>query len=350
MKPDLQRLDCQIIEVLPFDTEFEIIFDTSISKSLSEPVKMTYQTAKPFEIKEIVLQKATELCIYATANIDYTGSGMTTNPKSLIRSIGYNAENYNYITQRSAKICPEKSGLVASVAEVRLNGNAQYDFTFTTDLKDVYGTSLKAPYTKNGVMSPALLKTDEYLYFMPEKQIQVIPLEAPIVLPLQTVNLDTINLEVCSLSESGYANYVTKQYDTNYTPDCVKKTNKKIPLKNGKWNLTTQKIDLATDVLDGSLTGNILLVRGSADDNWYHQWPEQRDFKVVYLRSNLALMMESSEKKTIVFATDFTGKILPKDLTFAGYQSHPECDTSWTSSLKYNAEKNYYETPTSGCV
>lgn len=317
MKPDLQRLDCQIAEVLPFDTEFEIIFDTSISKSLFEPVKMPYQTAKQFEIKELVLQKATELCIYATANIAYSGSGIITNPKSLIRSIGYNAENYNYITQSSTKICPEKSGLVASVAEVRLNGNTQYDFTLNSDLKDVYGTSLKAPYIKNGVTSPALLKTDEYLYFMPEKQTQVIPLDAPIVLPLQTVNLDSINLEVCSLSESGYAEYVLQQYNNNYVPDCIKKTNKKIPLKNGKWNLTTQKVDLATDVLDGNLSGNILLVRGSADGNWYHEWPEQRDFKVVYVRSNLALMMENSEKKTIVFATDFSGKTLPKDLTFA---------------------------------
>jgi len=185
---------------------------------------------------------------------------------------------------------------------------------------------------------------------MPEKQIQVIPSEAPIVLPLQSVNLDTVNIEVCSLSESEYSNYLIKQYDINFNPNCLQKTIKNVPLKNGKWNLTSQKIDLASDVLSGSLVGNILLVRGSADTEWNHSWPEQRDFRVVYLRSNLALMMETSDKETIVFATDYTGKILPQDLKFEGYSSYPGCDTSWVSKLKYNAKKSYYEAPTSGCI
>jgi hypothetical protein len=148
MKPDLQRLDCQIAEVLPFDTEFEIIFDTAISKSLAEPVKMKFQTAKSFEIKEIVLQKATELCIYATASINYTGSGMTTSPKSLIRGITENSyADYSY-GKESRKICPEKPGLVASIAQVRLDGKAKYDFEFTKELQDVYGTSLQVGYSK----------------------------------------------------------------------------------------------------------------------------------------------------------------------------------------------------------
>jgi uncharacterized protein YfaS (alpha-2-macroglobulin family) len=185
---------------------------------------------------------------------------------------------------------------------------------------------------------------------MPEKQIQVIPTEAPIVLPLQSVNLDAIHIEVCTLSEAEYSNYLIKQYDNKYNPDCLQKTTKKVPLKNGKWNLTTQKIDLASDVFGGNLKGNILLVRGSADMDWSHNWPEQRDFRVVYLRSNLALMMETSDKKTIVFATDYTGKVLPQDLKFTGHPSYPGCDTSWVSKLKYNASKSYYEAPVNGCV
>lgn len=100
---------------------------------------------------------------------------------------------------------------------------------------------------------------------MPEKRQQVIPMDAPIVLPLQTINLDAINIEICSLSPQAYSWYLFHRY--TYIPACIDTITKKIPLKNGKWKLTTQKIDLATDVLSGSLTGNILLVRGSADTN-----------------------------------------------------------------------------------
>lgn len=150
IQPDLQRLDCQIVEVLPFDTEFEIIFDVLISKSLSEPVKMTYHTAKQFEIHDIVLEQATQLCIYTTTSINYTGSGVSTNPKSITRNIGYNTDIYEQRGNESIrrKTCPEKSGQVVNVAEVRLDGKTKYDFHFDTNLKDMYGTSLKVPYAK----------------------------------------------------------------------------------------------------------------------------------------------------------------------------------------------------------
>ncbi len=351
MKPNLQEIDCQVEGVLPFFTEFQLIFATSLTPSLSEPVKMTYTTSKPFEIFDVVLKKATEMCIYASANINYSGSGVTMDPQAKLRNIDYNPENYDYKKNSYTKTCEDRAGQVASLAEVRLNGKTKYDFAFDSDLRDVYGSNLKTPYTKKGLLSPALQKKDEYLYFMPDKSQQVIPLDAPIVLPIQSINLDSMNLQVCSMSPESYASYLSNgQYSNTYTPKCEKTTNKKIPLRNGKWNLTTQKIDLAADVFDGTLTGNILLVRGSADSDWKHEWPQQRDFQVVYLRTNLSLMMEQSDGKSIMFATDFDGKNLPKDLGFESYGNTPGCNTDWVKNLKFNEAKSYYESNDSnGC-
>lgn len=345
MKPDQQRLDCQINGTLPFSTEFELVFDTSLTPSLSEPVRMGYETPKPFEIYDIVLQKATEMCIYATANIDYTGSGVTISPQAKLRAIGYNTEVYDYRTNTSTKTCEYRAGQIASVAEVRLNGKTKYDFAFDADLRDYFGSHLKTAFSKKGMTAPALLKQDEYLYFMPEKRQQVIPLDAPVVLPLQTINLDSVNIQVCSLTPDSYAAFLNGQYNNEYTPKCETEVIKKVPLKNGKWNLTTQKIDLAADVLGGELPGNILLVRGSPDSSWHHDWPEQRDFQVVYLRTNLSLMLEQSENKTIVFATDFDGKTIPSDLRFESFRTHAECNGEWAKDIRFNAEKQYYETP-----
>jgi hypothetical protein len=179
---------------------------------------------------------------------------------------------------------------------------------------------------------------------MPEKPQQVIPLDAPLILPLQTINLDTVNIQVCSLTPESYATYLNRQYESGFVPKCESEVTKKVPLKNGKWNLTTQKIDIAADVLGGKLPGNILLVRGSADTSWKHDWPEQRDFQVIYLRTNLSLMLEQSENSTIVFASDFDGKILPNDLKFESLRTYENCNGDWAKSLKFNAEKKYYET------
>ena len=145
-KPNQQRLDCQINSMLPFATEFELVLDTSLTPSLSAPVKMPFETPKEFEIFDIVLQKATEMCIYATADISYHGSGVTITPQAKLRDITYNADNYDYRTNTSKRICAEKSGQIASVAEVRLNGKEKYDFAFDSDLRDVYGTALKKPF------------------------------------------------------------------------------------------------------------------------------------------------------------------------------------------------------------
>ena len=185
---------------------------------------------------------------------------------------------------------------------------------------------------------------------MPEKIHQVIPLDAPVILPIQSINLDNMNIQICSMKPEAYANNLSEQYSDSYIPTCESKIVKKIPLKNGKWNLTTQKIDLA-DVMSGSTLGNIVLVRGSADDKWRHDWPEQRDFQVTYIRSNLSLLLEQSEGKTIVFASDFDGKILPKDLKFEAFRTYFGCDTEWAKSLKFNEAKNYYESSSgNGCA
>jgi hypothetical protein len=160
MKSDLQRLDCQINDTLPYSTEFELVFDTILTPSLSEPVRIAYETPKPFEIYEIVLQKATEMCIYATANIDDTGSGVTISPQAKILTIGYNSENYNYRTNTSAKICPERTGQIVSVAEVRLDGKAKYGFTFNSDLRDYFGSPLKVVFSKKDMVAPPIRKQD----------------------------------------------------------------------------------------------------------------------------------------------------------------------------------------------
>jgi hypothetical protein len=47
-----------------------------------------------------------------------------------------------------------------------------------------------------------------------------------------------------------------------------------------------------------------------------------REFINVYIRSNLSLVLEEAENKSIIFASDFAGKDVLKDLKFEIYDQN----------------------------
>ncbi len=339
-KSNLRSLQCEPVSELIPDTLFDLVIDPSLSSGLKSQVRnRSYRTPPVFVIRDFVLKSATEACVYSTTEMLYSGSGIVFSPRAIIRSVGMNqyGDDGKYI-------CEDRSPLIAHLAAVRLDGNTNYDLNIAAGLNNVYGMPLASTFVKKGIKTPALKKQDEYLYFIPSKEYQVIPMDAPIILPIQTINLATVNVRVCSMDPSQYQKYTANRYTPGYTPTCSSELTKQVPLKNGKWNLTTQKIDLGSDVFGGApLPGNILLIQASPDSSWTHNYPEQRDFSVVYIRTNLSLTLETASNKSILFATDLAGKLPTSELQFETYG----CTTQITP--KYNAIQRYYESNTGFC-
>lgn len=75
---------------------------------------------------------------------------------------------------------------------------------------------------------------------------------------------------------------------------------------------------------------------------------EEREFRNVFARQNLSLMVENAANKTIVFASSFDGKTLPSNLTFEAYSLSNSSGKQEFNSLgaikaKWIAKSNTYE-------
>ncbi len=334
-RPNLRMVFCEPKESLVRNTPYDLVIEPRISSGLRTEIRKPVPTPPKFSIQTFDILSATEACVYSTTPIPYTSTGFVFTPAAKMRGIG--DAYYDY--EKKKEVCPPRPGLRAQVAQIRLDGNTQYELKIPASIQDIYGEPLETDFVKTKFQTPALTQKDEYLYFIPGKEIQTLPLSAPVVLPIQSVNVSDAYVRVCSLSPQSYAKYTSGvRYTSGYTPDCESEVTKRIALKNGKWNLTTQKIDISADVLGGApLPGNILLIRVSVDPiratdfTWY----QERAFTVTYVRTNLSLALESAENKNILLATTFDGVPVP-DLRF----EMPGCSLALP---KWNATKQYYE-------
>lgn len=176
---------------------------------------------------------------------------------------------------------------------------------------------------------------------MPDKEYQTIPSSAPVRLPLQTVNASKIFVEACAISPTELAAYQRENY--RFVPKCkTSAIQKTITTKDFGWNTSNIQLDLSDGFFpDNTYPGDIIFIRGSLDQGeWTHNWPEQRDFKVVYIRSNIALGIVSGTDKSIILATSYDGKNTPSDLAF----SFQGCMREAPKTLPiWNEGKQYYE-------
>ncbi len=186
-----------------------------------------------------------------------------------------------------------------------------------------------------------------YLYSSLNKPVQVIPNNLPIVLNLMSINTTSANVEVCEMNTAGYRDYLMNAYNKYYTPVCTRNLTKAVTLKNHYWNLTANKIDLEQDILGGVSTSPFVLARaaiGSFNQTSDGYMNSQREFRHVFIRSNLALTLENAKNTKILFAPSFDGKDLPSNLTFDTYARNNAYVLEPKSfPIKWNASKSYYE-------
>jgi MG2 domain/Alpha-2-macroglobulin bait region domain len=372
-KPNTKMLKCSIEQKLPTKTKYRLVIEQKVYTGLKQAWGQDMETPPDFVISDIVPASATEICVYSSTPLPAlyganAFTGITVSPKARLKEVS----SYVRYDNNGNTLCPSRAvsskmemkespkstnalekilqpptvasqqeeNLVASLIDIRMLGEKEYTLGFSTVFKDMYNNPLTKDYSKK-ILSPALKRKDSYVFFMPEKEYQTIPASAPIRLPLQTVNASQVFVEVCAISPSELASYQRENY--RYVPNCSKPAIKKaIQTKNLGWDTSSIQVDLSDGFFpDNTYPGDILFVRGSLDaDQWTHEWPEQRDFKGVYMRSNIALGIVSGNEKSIVFATEYDGKTVPSDVTF----SFQGCMRAAPADLpKWNKDKQYYE-------
>jgi hypothetical protein len=137
------------------------------------------------------------------------------------------------------------------------------------------------------------------------------------------------------------------QYSTRRSERCTKTYTKKLSLKNTFWNASSNKFDLAKDIMNAPLDATFYLVKANIDG--YTQKEDEyegaKDFAHLFIRSNLVMTLEHGSGKSYLFASSLDGKNLPSDLTFEVYRRpRGDEDTVRVSPpVKWISSKKLYE-------
>lgn len=178
--------------------------------------------------------------------------------------------------------------------------------------------------------------------------MNVIPDALPIVMNLQSINATEATVEVCEMGVGEYQNYIMHSYDAYFQPTCLNAAKKVLPLKNKNWYLSPNKFDVERDILGAKMKEKFILVRGSVSGNFQTAngyIDGEREFRNVFIRTNLSLAYERGANKQLLFASSLDGKVIPNNLTFDTYTSAGASFLPVNVSIKWNKDKQVYEMP-----
>ncbi|MDD3302064.1 MAG: MG2 domain-containing protein [Candidatus Gracilibacteria bacterium] len=348
-------------ENLKEGTSYTLIIKKGINLGLESDIVNNFKTSAVLEVKNFRFLSYSKSCLYLNNRI---GGDIWTNINNIVGTIpasktssivegeyidykdqlafgikSFAKSNLAKITDEqyiSKGYCPPaKDGESLYVLNTRLNPNSEYKIGIKTTFSDVYGSNLKNNFEQN-VKTGNIEDKDKYLYISLTKDVNLIPLNLPLVVNLQTINLDNIDINVCELDKDGYIDYVQNWWNEGYTPKCLKIHNRSLVVNNNHWNLTNNKFDIEKDIVGKKLDSNFVLVRGNAGG--------RNQFSNMFIRSNLNVTVESGSNKKLLFVTDFTGgKVSDLNLEFLSYDYNSGNVKVVRPNYKLNEKTGVYE-------
>lgn len=262
-------------------------------------------------------------------------------PKAIIRSIARDRQDYN--TQKYT--CPQKEWKMSYLLNFRLDPFRDYTVTIPKWLKDNYNNNLDKDYTYK-IKSWDIKESDKYIYSSFNKDINVIPKDAPAIINIQSINLTKANIEICEMDAIWYNDYILNSYADWFSPKCIKNTNKEVVLKNKNWLLSHNKFDIEKDIVWSTIESPIYLIRTKL--SWKNYITDGKSFGHIIVKTNLSLAYEESKNKHLIFATSLDGKETPNNLIFEWYNTVWNTVTNqWIVKAKWVENKKIYELPNS---
>lgn len=349
---------------LESDTKYKLIIKKDINLNLDDNLVREFSTSKKLQVVDYKFISYSKSCLYLNNKVEnvWTKSSefISTFPESKVSSISdyeyisyedqvsmgilntyYSKETYvwNKIVSDDKYIekwyCPQaKDWSTLYIINTRLNPNSEYKINVKNTLEDEFGNSLSSPFEKS-IKTWDIQEKDKYLYISLSKEINLIPTNLPLIVNLQTINLDNIDIDVCEMDKDWYIDYIQNRWSNYFSPKCIKNYNKNLLVKNNYWNLTNNKFDIENDIIWWKTNANYLLVR------WNAWWRNQ--FSNVFIRSDLNLTLESAKNKKLLFATDFKWNQV-KDLKLEFIKINYDATTGRSTNSIVNPKYNLNQT------
>jgi uncharacterized protein YfkK (UPF0435 family) len=268
------------------------------------------------QTREAKLINNRKICLYTNNQLyeTYNWDGETdpspakyfsTNPAS--KKITTSSRDNAYRDENTANRCPEaKQGEHLTVLNTKLIPNTKYELLTSKDLTDIYGQTLIKNSTRPFTSQP--VSEDDKQIFGP-KYINTYPGNVPIVSSRGTTNLENFTVEACAMNADQYANYLAKGFDSR---NCTTHTSSKQTTKNLNRELSTIQLDIEQDIFKKDINEHFIALNAKKN-------AQDRGTNNLYLVSDFSLFFEQGTNRSLLFATDYSGVIIP-DLQFDFYQ------------------------------
>ena len=357
-------------EKLDNNSTYLLTISKNINKYLKTDINKTFNTIDKLEVKDFIFIDYSKSCLYLSNEINnywkLWDNIFFTEPKTRKVSISdyeyipnnilgwkytywkskyssevkiKNKDKNSYLKEKWYCRKPNK-GEYLYVLNTRLNPNSKYKLIINNKFEDKYWNSLDKQIVKEW-KTWKILDKDKYLYSSVSKKINIIPNNLPIVVNLQTINLDKVELEVCEMDEKWYLWYINSYYVIWYRPKCINSKKWIVEVKNHNWNLTFNKFDLEKDFLKSKFKSNFILVRGKIPgiNNYNNRY---NSFNNIYIRSNFSVTYEKWNNKKLLFITDFKWNI-KTDVDIYFYKFNRRILSKINKKVVLNKDKNVFE-------
>lgn len=326
-----KSLKLQLSQELTPSTSYVLQVKKEANTNLLENIVYDFQTSHPLEVKRVEVIDYSKTCVYLNNTLDYDENvkpHFTFSNSWVLREVSFWEYIYDWQFERSlewlsfeeknkkliaAWYCPEaKKWEYLYALQTRLKPNLDYTLVIE-NLRDKY-TNILGKEVKKDFKTGNLHSKDKYVYTHFPNFFNVFPLSTPLVLNIQTINTSSVYADICEMSEDDYKNFLLSPYG-NFT-SCLKKTSKKLEVKNNFWNLTHNKFDLEIDILWYKTNAYFIGVEIFADES------KSREFnysKNILHKTNMSLFLEKASNTSILYATDIWNQSEISDLKLEFY-------------------------------
>ena len=332
------------------DSVYSLIIKKDINKFVKDDIIYKFNTSKKLEVKDFTFINYSKSCLYLNNSLDdywklskevfYTepesrkvtisdydyipydiekkSLSFWIKKKTFSSEVKIISEEWNNYLEKQWYCRTPKKWEFLYVLNTRLNPNSEYKLIINNEFEDKYWNKLDNKIEKKWKTGDILDK-DKYLYSSVSKDINVIPNNLPIVVNLETINLNKVELEVCEMDEKWFIDYDNNNRKNGFKAKCLNNKNWFVDVKNHNWNLTFNKIDLEKDFLKRKFKSNFILVRGKVKKKKYaYEWQDIA-FENIYIRSNISVAYENWVNKKLLFVTDFKWNF-KKNISFKFYK------------------------------
>ncbi len=353
-----KRVKITPVHDFPNDKKFFVEISDDIHTNQNKVTTKSFKTPEDLELTRYEYVSYTKSCVYFNNRINYSDNdwAISYSPDAIIRNIS-DGQNIPWNLREASDqelidngYCPRaKEWESLWVINSRLNPDSVYELSLEWWIVDYYNNVLDEWFSWD-VETESIRNEDMFIYSSVSKDENIFPSYEPLVVNLQSINMDQIDMEVCEMDFDWYLHYLQNRNTIRstretYSPNCVSTTTKTLDLDNYHWDLSNNKFDLQEDILEREFNENFVLVRSNVP--WYDTGRSSwKSFTDLYIRSNLSLTLEDWWNKSILFATDFKWEEIISDLDFQFYERDRNSHL-WYSQIDrevvFNEEKWAYE-------